>query len=75
MRGVTTGEAWPPIQKVREAANRSRSVVSLQAIQAAQAQFFKVHGVYSDSLEGLGLADEFPEGRKDGYRLIRASTC
>jgi prepilin-type N-terminal cleavage/methylation domain-containing protein len=58
----------PAVQKVREAANRSRSTSNLQMIQVAEAEFFTANQVYTNSFESLGLADEFPEGQKDGYR-------
>ncbi len=66
---ILIGLLVPAIQKVREAANRSRSTSGLRVIQLAEAQYFKAHHAYSDSLESLGLADHFPEGQKHGYRF------
>jgi prepilin-type N-terminal cleavage/methylation domain-containing protein len=65
---ILIGLLLPAVQKVREAAARSRATANLQAIQAAQASFFTAHGFYADSLDGLGLGGQFPEGLKDGYR-------
>ena len=67
---ILIGLLLPAVQKVREAANRSRSESSLRAIQIAEAQFFKAHHVYTDSLESLGLGHHFLEGQQqDGYQF------
>jgi len=66
---ILIGLLLPAVQKVREAANRSRSTSSLHAIQVAEAQYFKAHQTFTDSLESLGLADHFVEGQRDGYRF------
>ena len=66
---ILIGLLVPAVQKVREAANRSRSTNSLHAIQVAEAQYFKAHQTYTDSLESLGLGGHFVEGQQDGYRF------
>jgi prepilin-type N-terminal cleavage/methylation domain-containing protein len=66
---ILIGLLVPAVQKVREAANRSRSTNSLHLIQIAEAQYFKANQVYSDSLDRLGLGDRFPEGQKDGFHF------
>ena len=66
---VLIGLLLPAVQKVREAANRARATDSLQTIQVAEAQYRKVNGAYTDSLERLGLAGHFLEGQSDGYQF------
>lgn len=56
---VLIGLLLPAIQKVREAANRERAARHLRLIHAAEKSFFHSHGVYSSSLDELGLGVEF----------------
>jgi prepilin-type N-terminal cleavage/methylation domain-containing protein len=64
---VLIGLLLPAVQNVREAANRAHAVSNLGSIQTAEIHFFKAHQFYSDSFDGLGLGDQFPDNRKDGY--------
>lgn len=56
---VLIGLLLPAIQKAREAANKEKASNHLRLIQAAQKSFFNTHGVYSSSLDDLGLGGEF----------------
>jgi prepilin-type N-terminal cleavage/methylation domain-containing protein len=64
---ILIGLLLPAVQKVREAANASRSRLDLQSISRAEALYFGTHKVYSDSLDVLGLSGEFPDSMRNGY--------
>jgi prepilin-type N-terminal cleavage/methylation domain-containing protein len=55
----------PAVQKVREAANRTRSRANLHTIQVAELNFFKANGFYTESLDALGLVG-YTGNTKDG---------
>jgi len=56
---VLIGLLLPAVQKAREAANKEKASNHLRLIQAAEKSFFNSHGVYSSSLDDLGLGGEF----------------
>ena len=64
---VLIGLLLPAVQKVREAANRAQCVNNLRQINFAEAQYYRVHGAYTDSFESLGLGGRFPQS--DGYQF------
>jgi prepilin-type N-terminal cleavage/methylation domain-containing protein len=66
---ILIGLLLPAVQKVREAANRAQCVNNLRQINLAEAQYYKVHGAYTDSFESLGLSDLLPEGVSSGHRF------
>ena len=56
---VLIGLLLPVLQRIREAANKEQAVSHLRLIQTAEKSFFNSHGVYSNSLDELGLGGEF----------------
>ena len=67
---ILIGLLLPAVQKVREAANRSQCITSLRTIAEAEAQFHRQQGVYTNSLESLGLNNLFPNNQRGGYDFV-----
>jgi prepilin-type N-terminal cleavage/methylation domain-containing protein len=64
----------PAVQKVREAANRTRAAINLRVISEAEKKFFEEEHTFAGSLPDLGLDDQFPNDEKDGYHYAIALT-
>ena len=66
---ILIGLLLPAVQKVREAANRIRTMNNLRTIAVAEHTYFQAHSTFTASFAALGIDNQFPNNQKDGYNF------